>query len=219
MAFKGKKFYAYLLINKNVQGITTSWDTCKATVKGNLSRYKSFSLEEEAQKWLDNGAKYEINPKLKEERAEKIKNNKILQSKLIDGIYFDSGTGRGIGTEIRVTNLKGFSLLHEYFPNKTNEFGNINLGKDRTNNFGELAALYYALDIAIQEKNFKIFGDSNLVIYFWSQGRSKKENLPDETNKLIEIVIKRRKVFEKLGGTIEFISGDINPADLGFHKP
>ncbi|MGL4688222.1 MAG: viroplasmin family protein [Fusobacteriaceae bacterium] len=221
MASKGKKFYAYLLINKNTQGITTSWDNCKATVAGTLSRYKSFSSEEEAQIWLDKGAIYDINPKSKEEKEKKekkIENNKILKSQLTEGIYFDSGTGRGIGTEIRVTNLKGFSFLTEYFPNKTNEFGNINLGKDRTNNFGELAALYYALDIAIRQQNFEVFGDSDLVINFWSLGRSKKENLPDETNQLIEIVAKRRKVFEKLGGIVKFVPGDINPADLGFHK-
>ncbi|MGL5123478.1 MAG: viroplasmin family protein [Fusobacteriaceae bacterium] len=218
MASKSKKIYAYLLTNKNTQGITTSWDICKAAVTGTLSRYKSFSSEEEAKIWLDNGAKYEVNFKAKKEKEEKIKKNIILKSKLIEGIYFDSGTGRGIGTEIRVTNLKGFSFLTEYFPNKINEFGNINLGKDRTNNFGELAALYYALDIAIHENNFNIFGDSDLVINFWSLGRSKKENLPDETNQLIEIVVKRRKVFEELGGTVNFVSGDINPADLGFHK-
>ncbi|MGL4393242.1 MAG: viroplasmin family protein [Fusobacteriaceae bacterium] len=215
---KAQKFYAYYLTEEKKMGIETSWDVCKKIVAGKLARYKSFSTEYEAKAWLEGGAKYEPNPELQEKKKKKKSENLIAQSKLQEAIYFDSGTGRGIGVEIRVTNLSGNSLLEKYFPEKTNEYGNIALGENRTNNFGELAALYHALDIAMREKNYKIFGDSNLIIYFWSLGRYNKSELPEETIKLINIVMERRKVFESEGGKIDFVSGDINPADLGFHK-
>ena len=79
-----------------------------------------------------------------------------------------------------------------------NEFSNIELGNNYTNNFGELLGCYLALIIANIKGENKIFGDSNLVIL-----------------KLIEVVAKLR---ENFNGKIEHISGDINPADLGFHK-
>ncbi len=50
-------------------------------------RYKSFKSQSEAQNWLDNGAKYEDKNEIK--------------ANLPDGIYFDAGTGRGIGVEVR----------------------------------------------------------------------------------------------------------------------
>lgn len=56
------------------------------------------------------------------------------------------------------------------------------------------------------------------MLEFWSQGRYHPEKLEKETVILIQDVIKKRKQFEALGGKISYISGDINPADLGFHK-
>lgn len=212
-----KKFYAYFLENENINGICEVWDECKSIVHGKKARYKSFSSLEEAQDWLNQGAKYEkrLSNELFKEKIEKEK----LKSLLSEGIYFDSGTGRGIGVEVRVTNLSGQSLLHESsLKFKINEFGNLHLGHDKTNNYGELVGLFLALDIAMQRGEKHIFGDSNLVIFFWSKGMYHKENLNEKTNVLIEQVIRKRKEFEKIGGKIEYVSGDINPADLGFHK-
>ena len=58
-----------------------------------------------------------------------------------------------------------------------------------------------------------MYGDSKLVIYYWSKGQY--NNLPKDTVKLIEKVTENRKNF---GGNIRYINGDFNPADLGFHK-
>lgn len=204
-----KKFYAYLLVERNIKGIVNSWDECKNLVQGRKARYKGFSSEQDAQEWLDAGAEYEKKAAVKKE----------VQKNLPEGIYFDAGTGRGIGVETRVTDVTGKSLLHfNTVGCKINEFGNIHLGKDKTNNYGELLGLYLALDIAKQSKCRFIFGDSNLVIFFWSKGICKRNNLPGETVELIDKVVKARKEFEKSGGTVEHISGDYNPADLGFHK-
>ena len=64
----------------------------------------------------------------------------------------------------------------------------------------------------------KIFGDSQLVINYWSKGKFQAENLPQETISLIKKVMENRKKYELGNATILHISGDINPADLGFHK-
>lgn len=215
---KKSKFYAYYLLQDGYKKITASWEECKVSVEGKKARYKSFSTEEEAKEWLENGAKYEPNIEKQKEQKIKKEKNEILREKLVEAVYFDAGTGRGIGVEVRVTNLKGESYLPIYFLKKVNEFDNINLGKEVTNNYGELVGLYCAIEIAIKEKINKIFGDSNLVLYYWSQGRFSRDSLPSKTINLIEKVIEKRKEYEKIGGKIDFVSGDINPADLGFHK-
>lgn len=63
----------------------------------------------------------------------------------------------------------------------------------------------------------KVFGDSKLVIEFWSKWRIKKE-VDEKTKKLAKEVSLLRKEFEEQGGEIILISGGSNPADLGFHK-
>lgn len=213
-----QKFYAYLMVETGEHGILENWDKCKALVAGKKSRYKSFSTKSEAEEWLKDGGKYDPNPKRQEELKIKKEKNNIAQKNLQEGIYFDAGTGRGIGVEVRVTNLKGESYIEEYFPTRVNEYGNINLGKDKTNNYGELVGIYCALEIAMKRGELKIFGDSNLVLYYWSQGRCSREQLPEETLKLIDLVKIRREEFEKNGGKVDYVSGDINPADLGFHR-
>ncbi len=204
-----KKFYAYFLENDGVSGILETWDECKNIVNGKKARYKSFATKTQCQEWLDSGANYEKKAAVKRE----------IQKNLPIGIYFDAGTGRGIGVESRVTDVNGESLLHfntlGYIPN---EYGNIFLGREKTNNYGELLGLLLAINIAEKAKCKHIYGDSNLVIYFWSKGIFKRDNLPSETIDLILKVVEARKNFENLGGVIEYISGDYNPADLGFHK-
>ena len=69
-----------------------------------------------------------------------------------------------------------------------------------------------------QEKIFNIYGDSSLVIEYWSKGFIKKDNVTPKTYELAMKVKERREFFEAAGGKISHISGDFNPADLGFHK-
>lgn len=199
-----KKVYAYWINGEN-NGIVASWDDCKKLIARKKSRYKSFSNLSEAQNWLDDGAKYQSKDGLKKD--------------LEDGVYFDAGTGRGIGVEVRVTDKYGNSLLKDILSeDKVNEFGNYLTKDGSTNNFGELLGIYIALKFAIKNNKMKIFGDSNLVIHFWSKGIMNKGQLSKDTVELAEMVVKLRKKFEELGGKIEHISGDINPADLGFHR-
>ena len=212
-----QKYYAYFFDNKN-NGIVESWTECEKIVKGTKARYKSFIDKAVAQNWLNNGANYE----------RKASTTPII-TRLEKGIYFDSGTGRGIGVEVRITDENKVSFL-ETLPKETikkllkntkwtvNEFGNIYLGANKTNNFGELIGLYFALEIAKIINCPLISGDSRLVIDYWSLGYFHENNLELETISYINKVIAMRKEFEKTKGVIKHISGDINPADLGFPK-
>lgn len=202
-------FYAYIL--NGGKGIVDSWAKCEAIVKGQSSaKYKKFKTIEEATEFIsNNGITENITPVLDK-----------------NAIYFDAGTGRGRGVEVRVTRSNGTSLLDylvekrkdviDFFNKKgwkINEFGNIELGKEYTNNFGELLGCYIALIISNIIKTDKIFGDSDLVIKYWSENNCKMGN--KLTVKLSKTVSEMKKHY---GVKISHISGDINPADLGFHK-
>ena len=213
-----QKYYAYFFDDKR-NGIVESWTECEKIVKGTKARYKSFIDKAVAQNWLDSGANYE----------RKISSTTSIITKLEKGIYFDSGTGRGIGVEVRITDENKVSFL-ETLPKETvkkilkgtnwtvNEYGNICLGANRTNNFGELTGLFIALKIATKYGKSIICGDSMLVIDYWSKGRFNANNLEMDTIELIKKVSKLREEFERENGKIKKISGDVNPADLGFHR-
>jgi ribonuclease HI len=195
-----QKYYAYLVDGES--GVTDNWPECQEVVVGkNGAKYKSFESLEAAEAWIEMGADYSVK-----------------QVALEDGIYFDSGTGAGLGVEINVTDRMGKKLLHKVLPKgKLNEKGHHLADEGTTNNFGELLACKYALQLAIKDGVNKIFGDSKLVVEYWSKGHIKYE-VGEETVNLAQEVKILRKEFEKKGGRIKLISGGSNPADLGFHK-
>ncbi|MEY4731413.1 MAG: hypothetical protein RL681_359 [Candidatus Parcubacteria bacterium] len=201
-----KNYYAYRLAD-GTQGIAESWAACEKLVSGKMNaRYRGFVSRGEAADWLGEGAQYKARPRLP------------LRTRLSPGIYFDAGTGRGDGVESSVTNERGKDLLHLILPKRqVNRFGKQNVRGNVTNNYGELLALSYALKIAEKLGIQKVFGDSNLVIKFWSRGVMKQKTLPPKTIRLIREVTKMRKDFEAVGGTVAYVPGSVNPADLGFH--
>jgi viroplasmin and RNaseH domain-containing protein len=202
-----QKFYAYRLPDgKN--GIVSDWVACEKLVSGKANaRYRGFVSHEEAAIWLKGGAHYEPTQR-----------KLALRTKLSPGIYFDAGTGRGIGVEVSVTDEKGVDLLRRVLPfKKINKFGKHPLGKTVTNNYGELLGCFYAMQVAKKLGVKKVFGDSRLVLNFWSRGVMKEKGLPKKTADLIRETADLREGFESSGGTLSYISGDVNPADLGFH--
>ena len=204
---KKRKFYAYV-VPSGKTGVTDQWATCESMVSGKPgARFKAFGSRGDAEEWLAHGARYEQ----KTARA---------PAALVRGIYFDAGTGRGEGVEISVTDERGKDLLHKAISRtELNRFGKHRIGDERaTNNYGELLALRHALVIARTEGIMRVFGDSRLVIDYWSRRRIKRKELPAETVALADEVSRLREEFERGGGTIGRISGDHNPADLGFHK-
>ncbi|MDO8504703.1 MAG: ribonuclease H family protein [Candidatus Liptonbacteria bacterium] len=203
-----QKYYAYLIPSKERQGITDNWPDCDRKVKGVYgARYRSFDSRAAAGEWLHSGAVYEIKPKR-------------TKTVLHPGVYFDAGTGRGDGVEISVTDMRGRNLLREVLPkNKINEFGkHLIAEKGATNNYGELLALKYAIKYALKNEEMNIFGDSKLVIDYWSKGRIKRKDVAPKTIKLASEVEASREEFEEMGGAIHHIPGGDNPADLGFHR-
>jgi ribonuclease H-related protein len=202
---KAKKYYAYL-VPGGARGVVDEWSACERMVKGvQGARYRGFPSRSEAEVWLGLGAPYEAKPP-RERRA------------LLPGIYFDAGTGRGKGVEIRVTDARGADLLHTTLPAaKINKFGTHRLSPASTNNYGELLAAKYALQIAIREGITLVAGDSKLIVEYWSRGHVKKD-MPKRTRDLAEEVAELRKAHEVKGGEVALISGDDNPADLGFHR-
>lgn len=205
-----KKYYAYLL-KGGASAVVDNWKDCEKKVSGVYgARYKGFETKSEAESWLAAGASY--GPRKERTKKEK-------PGKLEPGIYFDAGTGRGEGVEISVTDEKGKSLLDVVLSKKDiNKFGKHLVGKEATNNYGELLACLYAMQAAMKSGKKKVFGDSKLVIDYWSKGFIKKDNVAEETVELAEVVAGLREEFEEGGGVIERISGDHNPADLGFHR-
>jgi len=196
-----KKYYAYQVdIEK---GITESWPDCQEKVTGiPLAKYKSFESRGEAERWLEAGANYRI----KHIAAE-------------SGIYFDAGTGGGNGVEINVADARGNGLLFKVLPeSKLSAKGHYKINGHVTNNYGELLACKYALKIALQDDAPKIFGDSKLIIDYWSNGFIKADNVGAQTVELAGEVKQLRWQFEKKGGKVVRVSGGSNPADLGFHK-
>ena len=195
-----KKYYAYSVdIEK---GITESWPECQRIVTGiPAAKYKSFESRGEAERWLEAGADYSV----KHIAAE-------------PGIYFDAGTCGGNGVEINVTDNRGNGLLWKVLLEaKLNSKGHFLIKDNVTNNFGELLACKYALRIALESGTMKVFGDSALVLDFWSKGHVKNDKRA-ETIDLADEVARLRKEFENRGGRLLQISGGSNPADLGFHK-
>jgi viroplasmin and RNaseH domain-containing protein len=208
MSTKKNKYYAYFVPtsgSKSVEGITEDWKKCEKIVSGKTgARFKAFTNRAEAEQWVAQGAVYEPKPPA---------------PKLEKGIYFDAGTGRGDGVEVSVTDENGKDLLHKVIAQgELNKFGKQNVATaTATNNYGELLALKYALAIAEKEGIKKIFGDSKLVIEFWSQWKIKRKEVAAETVELADEVSALRESFEEKGGSVQRISGDHNPADLGFH--
>lgn len=204
------KYYAYLIPKEKKQGVSDDWKKVEKIVSGKEARYKSFNTKVEAEAWLASGASYGP-PKV----ARKKEKQKILES----GIYFDAGTGRGEGVEISVTDEKGKNLLHKVLSkSELTKHGKHLVGKAATNNYGELLAMKYALALATKEGITKIFGDSKLVIDYWSKWIIKRKEVAPETVDLVMEVSKAREAFESAGGSVGRVSGAVNPADLGFHK-
>jgi ribonuclease HI len=194
-----KKYYAYSMGKE--QGITDNWPECQDIVaRAANAKYKGFETREEAERWLSAGADYKIKH-IAEDR----------------GIYFDAGTGAGNGVEINVSDARGNGLLWNILPEKElNEKGHYPV-PGATNNFGELLACKYALQIAMQSNIQKVFGDSALILDYWSKGYIKKD-MNEETRETAAQVKKLRWQFEQNGGHLLKISGGSNPADLGFHR-
>lgn len=206
------KFYAYYLKGSNEKGIVSSWDRCKSVVSGKQgAMYKGFKTEQDAKTWLED-PKYD-----RKTGGSTAKNSK---PNLPKGIYWDAGTGGGKGVEVRITDEIGTPLLFTITPiEELTKNGDYLLTKGETNNYGELVGAYAAIKIANKLGEKLVLGDSTLIITYWSRGRVNRKNVTDaKTIALAKSVTELRNEFEANGGEVRYISGDHNPADLGYHR-
>lgn len=165
--------------------------------------------------------------------------NSCINNKCNDDIYVDSAQNRTTaGTSwCSVTNSKGECIVSKYM----NLFGDLKIEKKRLpnceryisivdfdstnimkNNSGELLAMVMGLRIAVHtNKKRTLFSDSNLMVKWWSMNRVNKLTLDKMDSRKVDLInecVMLRRKFEKIGGRVEWISGDKNPADLGYHK-
>lgn len=212
MGKKKPKYYAYLLLESGIRGIVESWDDCLAAISGNSARYRGFDSRAAASDWLDAGAVYEDRKAVKA----------FAQSDLPkDAVFFDSGTGRGEGTEVNVTDRAGTPLAFMAAPSsRITSFGTVLLSEGRTNNYGELMGCYLAIKVAMKTGRTLVMGDSALVLEYWSRGRVNREAAARDSDlaRLVKATAELRRIFESSGGRLEHVPGGINPADLGFHR-
>lgn len=207
-----RKVYAYVI--ETGSGIVSSWDECELKVRGRQARYRGFADRAAAEAWLSTGARYE--DKAADKKA-------AVNDYPSDAVFFDSGTGRGRGTEVKVVNREGVPIIHlagDDLGGDITKEGTVLLGPKRTNNYGELLACLLALRVAASNGSRHIYGDSRLVLEYWSKGhvtRAKRTSDPD-LSKLADTTAKARRQFEASGGKLDHIPGGINPADLGFHR-
>ncbi len=89
--------------------------------------------------------------------------------------------------------------------------------KCQHNNYGELLAFVAGLRIARRTGMLWLYSDSDLIIKYWSKQISSTVRDRVKIGYIIEC-INLRQEFENNGGLIIKVSGDANPADLGFHK-
>ncbi|MBM4395123.1 MAG: ribonuclease H family protein [Deltaproteobacteria bacterium] len=208
---RANRFYAWAIAGE--EGVVESWAECEAQVRGRPNaRYKGFATRDEAQGWLAAGAPWGDEGKRHQRKVAGIPDA---------AVYFDSGTGRGAGTEVNVTDRDGVPLAHLVVsPARLTPQGTVLLTAGRTNNYGELLACLLGIRAARKLGLKTVCGDSRLVLDYWSKGHvstTAKAADPDVA-RLAALAATERAEFESDGGVLRHVKGGLNPADLGFHR-
>lgn len=228
------KFYA---VRKGVvPGIYTSWNDAKIHVLGFPGcEYKSFSTKQAAEQFMLNG--YNTQPKAPSEPPKVVETPTFIPiDKSI--VYVDGGQNSMTKDEAwgRVTDSFGNDILSNYlhlFPDLDIKNANLPVGlssviiskfndvASQQNNGAELLAFLAALRISSVDPSISIIcSDSKLLVSYWSVRLkdSTRNKMDPRKARCIDDVIQLRRLFETRGGKIVKVSGDNNPADLGFHK-
>lgn len=233
-------YKAFYLIKEGYGDYTNNqanWTSISKLIKGKSSRCNSFKTEEETKYFISK--KGLVTKEKMKVFMQNIKNEKevekigIKEEILIfldpNSIYCDGTVANG-KAKARVTDANRNSLIKEILltDEKFNEFlefkkwdyddrinCNIQFDKIEDVAFGETFALYLGMEIALR-KGFKtVYSDCINAIENWSLGKASAKGY--ERAELLVAITDKRKEFEKKGGTIKHIAGEINPADFGLH--
>ena len=183
--------YAIFLVEELKSLIVFDLEMQKNFTKDRANITRIFDTVNEADRWLRN-----------------MEQNYIIDMKNLlkeDTIFFDVGTGRGIGAEVCVSDYMGNPIIEKLseYKNSLNGYGNYNLGKINNIMYGELFGLYLALLISKENNKYKkIAGDNLGVINNWSKGEKISSKISFEEKELIDKVVLLRKEFEENGGEI-----------------
>lgn len=225
----------YAVAKGKIPGIYKTWDECKENTSGfSGAIFKKFKTINEAENFIrENNIS---NNNIIEEIIEKIKTIDLSENNIINSnknvIYVDGGHNKMTGKVAfaSVVDYKSRDLVEKYkylledmelrevslpVGKRTIAISNFDNVSTQQNNGAELLALIIGLRIALENTKYKIiYSDSQVVVDYWSNGRY-SDKLGNEKIKRIEELIKLKRKFE---GKIIKISGDINLADLGYHK-
>ncbi|MBI5489846.1 MAG: viroplasmin family protein [Deltaproteobacteria bacterium] len=205
------KWYAWVVGDE--RGVCSTWPECERIVRGRRARYRGFDDRQAAERWLTEGAPQRDQSRDKREALDALPER---------AVFFDSGTGPGRGVEVNVTDREGVPVAHLAVPEEgeLSPQGTVLLGRKRTNNYGELYGCLLALRVAERLGARHIFGDSRLVLDFWSHGHVTAEKRASDPAlaALAALVRAARAAFEREGGSLAHVPGGINPADLGHHR-
>lgn len=228
----------YYAVKKGINiGIYSSWSECQQQTSGFKGAiFKKFDTFEEASEFISGksiSCIKDIN-----EIIPTIQHNMINIDKII---YVDGGFNKVTGDSAWGSVVNGYSfdlIPYAYSQGIVNdmELKEVQLPKGKRviivskfngvhhqNNGAELLALVVGLRIAINliKNNIPvstIYSDSQVVLY-WSI-RLKNESAatfdPRKVSYIHELIYLRR-TFESMGGKVEKVDGDKNPADLGWH--
>lgn len=225
-------YKAFYLIKEGYGDYTnnqSNWTSISKLIRGKSSRCNSFKTEEEA--------KYFISKKglvTKEEMKifiQSIKNEKEEVLIFLDpnSVYCDGTVVNG-RAKARVTDANRNSLIKEILltDEKFNEFlefkkweyddrinCNIEINNIEDIAFGETFALYLGMEIALRKGYKTVYSDCINAIENWSLGKASAKGY--ERAELLIAITDKRKEFERKGGVVKHIAGEINPADFGLH--
>jgi ribonuclease HI len=206
------KWYAWAIDGE--RGVCGTWPECERIVRGRrAARFRSFADRADAERWLAEGAPARDRARDKREALDALPEN---------AVFFDSGTGPGRGVEVNVTDRDGVPMAHLAAPaeGELTAQGTVVLGRKRTNNYGELYGCLLALRAAERLGSRHVFGDSRLVLEFWSRGyvTAARRASDPALRELSVLVREARAAFERKGGVLAHVPGGTNPADLGHHR-
>jgi len=212
----------YSVYQGRVPGVYKTWTECKEQTDGfSGASFKKFSTREDADKSFNGQVAESVSEKREDEFCIYVDgaHNKVTRDEAWGSVVDQNGKDL---IEPYKHLLDDMVLTTKNLPvgTRTLIIAKFNDVSTQQINGAELLSLIAGIRIAQEIKCLTVCSDSKLMTDYWSKRLKPESKLKMDPLKSnwVEYLIKIRQNFEKIGGKIEKISGDDNPADLGFHK-